>query len=83
MKTSYQICIEDALEHSTQIDEFDTYEEAKKCYDECMKKGPEGYDISIEMEKIIGDYEDFETIEYHEWFTQEEWEAAHPSGYPD
>jgi len=27
--------------------------------------------------------EDWETLEYHEWFTQDSWREAHPSGYPD
>ena len=84
MSSTFKIYYEDALDHCTDIgDEFDTYEEAKKAFDSYVKEGPEGYDIGIELAEIIGDYEDMITHDYHEWFTQEEWEAAHPSGYPD
>ena len=79
----FQVLIEDALDHGTVVDAFDTLEEAKACYDNCLKIGAEGYELSITLERIIGDYEDFEELFYHEWFSQEEWEAMHPGGFPE
>ena len=81
--SKFNLYIEDALDHCQEIDSFDTYEEAKKAFDKILKEGPEGYDIGLELAEIIGDYEDMITHDYHEWFTPEEWDAAHPSGYPD
>ena len=81
--SKFNIYLEDALDHSQEIDSFETYEEAKKAFDSYIKDGPDGYDIGIELAEIVGDYEDMITHEYHEWFTQEQWEAAHPSGFPD
>ena len=78
---TYIISFEDALDHGTTVDEFDTLEEAKKCFEEHVAKGPEGYDIGVEL--IDATTEDWESLEYHEWFTQESWAEAHPSGYPD
>ena len=83
MSSTFKIYFEDALDHSTEADEFETYEEAKKAFDNYIKEGPEGYDIGVEICEVIGDYEDMITHDYHEWFTPEEWDAAHPSGYPD
>ena len=83
MSSKFNIYFEDALDHCTEVDSFDTYEEAKKAFNEYVKEGPDGYDIGIELAEVIGDYEDMITHDYHEWFTQEEWDAAHPSGYPD
>jgi hypothetical protein len=40
--------------------------------------GPEGYEISVELEEIIGDHDDYISIEFTEWFTQESWYEAHP-----
>lgn len=80
--TMFMVSIEDALDHSHN-EEFDTLEEAQAQYDEWLKAGPEGYELSVCLEEIIGDYEDYREIAYHQWFTDEEWEAAHPSGFPD
>ena len=74
----FQVIIEDALDHGFIVGEYETLEEAKVSYDECVKVGPEGYEISVELEEIIGDYDDYVSIEFTEWFTQEEWEEAHP-----
>ena len=76
------ISFEDALDHGTTADTFETYEKAKVCFDEWVAKGPEGYDIGVELIQVDDD-EEWETLEYHEWFTQEEWCEAHPSGFPD
>ena len=75
------ISFEDALDHATTADTFETLEEAKVCFDEWVKKGPEGYDIGVELIQV--DDEEWETLEYHEWFTMESWREAHPSGFPD
>ena len=84
MSSVFKIYYEDALDHCTATgDDFATYEEAKVEWDACVKEGPSGYDVAVELCEVVGDYEDMITHEYHEWFTQEEWEAAHPSGYPD
>ena len=74
----FQVCIEDALDHRHTVDEFETLEEAKACYNECVNIGAEGYEISVELEEVIGDHEDYVSIEFTEWFTQESWEEAHP-----
>ena len=83
----FNIYLHDALDHSTEIESFDTLEEAKESFEWHKKQGPSGYDIAIELlevDAIDEDSEYFTTpvqdIDYHEWFTQEEWEAAHPSG---
>ena len=73
---NYVISLEDALDHINQIGEFDNLEDAKAFYNQCLQDGPTGYDIALELASIDDDMT--ETIEYHEWFTQEEWEAAHP-----
>ena len=78
----FHISFEDALDHGTTADTFDTLEEAKKAFQECIDKGPEGYDIGVELIQEDDD-EEWETLDYHEWFTQESWCAAHPSGFPD
>ena len=84
MTSVFKIYFEDALDHCNDTgDEFDTYEEAKKAFNECVKAGPEGYDLSVEITEVVGDYEDMITHDVHQWFTAEEWDAAHPSGYPD
>ena len=80
------ISFEDALDHGTTADTFDTLEEAKKCFDEWVKDGPDGYDIGVELIQVNEDEdgdEEWESLEFHEWFTQESWREAHPSGYPD
>jgi len=74
----FQVCIEDALDHRTTVGEFETLEDAQVCYDECLRVGAEGYEIGVELEEVIGDYDDYHTHAYHEWFTLEEWEEAHP-----
>ena len=74
----FQVMIEDALDHSFIVGEYETLEEAKVSYDECVKKGPEGYDTSVELVEIINDYDDYNSIEFTEWFTLEEWHEAHP-----
>ena len=79
---NYLICLEDALDHSTTLGEFDNLEEAQAFYKECQEDGPSGYDIGLELASIDED-EEWETLDYTEWFTQESWEAAHPSGFPD
>jgi hypothetical protein len=79
---TYIISFEDALDHATTADTFETLEEAQKAFKECIEKGPEGYDIGVELIEETED-EDWETLEYHEWFTQESWSEAHPSGFPD
>jgi len=78
----FHISFEDALDHGTTADTFETYEEAKVCFDEWVKIGPEGYDLSVEIIEENDD-EEWETLDYHEWFTMESWREAHPSGYPD
>ena len=82
----FNIYLHDALDHCIEIESFDTLEEAKESFAKYKEQGPEGYDLAIELEEleIIDDEtEDFITHDYHEWFSQEEWEAAHPSGFPD
>ena len=79
----YNIYVDDALGHHLEVDSFESLEEAKKAFEEYKNQGPEGYELSIELEEIIGDYEDFISIEYHEWLTEEEWMEKHPSGYPE
>ena len=74
----FQVCTEDALDHRYTIGEFETLEEAQSCYNECVKVGAEGYEISVELEEIIGDHDDYISIEFTEWFTQESWHEAHP-----
>jgi len=74
----FQVTIEDALDHGFVVGEYETLEEAKVSYDECLKIGPEGYELSVELEEIIGDHDDYVSIEFTEWFTQEEWEKAPP-----
>ena len=78
----YLIVIEDALDHSTTIGECDNLKDAMALYNECLEDGPSGYDLFIELAQIT-DEEDWITLEETSWFTQEEWEAAHPSGFPD
>ena len=73
----YLVSIEDALDHR-HTEEFETLEEAQRCYQGYLEVGPEGYELSVEVEKVIGDYDDYISVAYHEWFTQEEWELAHP-----
>ena len=83
---TYHISFEDALDHGTTADTFDTLEEAKEAFQKCIDDGPEGYDIGVELIEVLNedtDDEEWETLEYHEWFTQESWREAHPSGYPD
>ena len=82
----FNIYLHDALDHTTEIESFETLEEAKESFEWYKKQGPSGYDIAIELEEvdvIDEDSEDFISIDYHEWFSQEEWEAEHPSGHPD
>ena len=74
----FQVCTEDALDHRYTIGEFETLEEAQSCYNECVKVGAEGYEISVELEEIIGDHDDYVSIEFTEWFTQESWFEVHP-----
>ena len=80
MSSIFRVYYEDALDHCTDTGaEYTTYEEAKKEWDACVKAGPSGYDIGVELAEVVNDYEDIITHEYHEWFTQEEWEEAHPN----
>ena len=67
----FQVCIEDSLDHRHTVDEFETLEEAQECYNECMKVGVEGYEIAVELEQVSGDHDDYVSIEFTEWFTQE------------
>ena len=84
MSSVFMIYFEDALDHSISTrEEFATYDEAKVVWESYVKDGPSGYDIAVELCEVVGDYEDIIPHDYHEWFTQEEWEAAHPSGHPD
>ena len=76
--SKFNIYIEDSLDHCQEIDSFETYEEAKKAFEGYIKEGPDTYDLSIEITEIIGDYENLIDHDCHQWFTQEEWEAAHP-----
>ena len=78
----YIISFEDALDHGTTADTFETLEEAQVAFKKYVEDGPDGYDIGVEL-IVEDDDEDWETLEYHEWFTQESWREAHPSGYPD
>ena len=83
---SFIISFEDALDHGTTVDNFDTLEEAQKAFQGYVKNGPEGYDIGVELIEVINENtedEDWETLEYHEWFTQDSWNEAHPSGFPN
>tara|TARA_R110002050_G_C8683992_1_gene493207 strand:+ start:418 stop:660 length:243 start_codon:yes stop_codon:yes gene_type:complete len=77
----YHISFEDALDHCNVVETFDTWEEAKVAFQECIDKGPEGYEIGVEL--IADSDEEWETLEYHEWFTKDSWLEAHPSGMPD
>ena len=79
----FQIWVEDALDHGTVVDEFETLEEAKKSYDKWVAQGPEGYDLSMELLEEIDGGEDYVYHEMCEWFTLESWHEAHPSGHPD
>ena len=75
----YYIVVEDALDHGNIVDEYDDIRVANEAFQDMIKEGPEGYDIGVEL--VQEDYDEvWETIEYHEWYTQEEWEAAHPNG---
>ena len=78
----FQIWVEDALDHGTVVDEFETLEEAKKSYDKWVVQGPEGYDLSIELLEEIDGGNDFIYHEAHEWLTLESWNEANPSGRP-
>jgi hypothetical protein len=78
----FHISFEDALDHGYTVETLDTLEEAKKAFQECIDKGPEGYELSVELIEENDD-EEWDTLEYHEWFTLEEWCEAHPSGFPD
>jgi hypothetical protein len=77
----YHISFEDALDHGYTVETLETLEEAQKAFKECVEKGPEGYEIGVEL--IQDDDDEWESLEYHEWFTQESWCEAHPSGFPD
>jgi len=72
----FQVVIEDAYDHSNVVGEYETLEEARKCYNKCLSDGPDGFDLSIELEEIIEEGNDYKSVEYHEWLTQEEWEEA-------
>ena len=76
----FQVVIEDAYDHSNLVDEFETLEEARECYNKCLSDGPEELELSVELEEVIDGGEDYKSVEYHEWFTQEEWEEAHEEG---
>ena len=78
----YIISFEDALDHGTTADTFETLEEAQVAFKKYVEDGPDGYVIGVEL-IVEDDDEEWETLEYHEWFTQESWREAHPSGYPD
>ena len=39
--------------HGTIVDEFDNYNDSKVCYDEWVEKGPEGYDLSVELLEVV------------------------------
>ena len=69
---SYIISFEDALDHGTTVDTFETLEEATKAFQGYIKAGPDGYDIGVELIEEDEDG-DWESLEYHEWFTQESW----------
>ena len=75
----YYIVIEDALDHGSIFEEYDDIRVANEVFQSMIKEGPDGYDIGVELVQEGYD-EEWETIEYHEWFTVEEWEAAHPNG---
>ena len=80
----YIISFEDALDHGTTVDRFETLEEAQVAFKKYVEDGPDGYDIGVELIKVDEDAdEEWESLEFHEWFTQESWREAHPSGYPD
>ncbi len=81
MTSTFALYFEDALNHSTQGDVFDTYKEAKIAFDKAVEAGPEGYDLAVELIELDEDEEMIEH-DFHEWFTQEEWETAHPTGFP-
>ena len=83
MSSVFKIYYEDALDHCTEVDSYDTYEEAKVAWEKCVKDGPEDYDVAVELCEVVDDYEDMITHDYHEWFSQEEWDEAHPSGFVD
>ena len=78
----FHISFEDALDHGYTVETLDTLEEAKKAFQECIDEGPDGYEIGVELIQEDDD-EEWESLEYHEWFTQESWREAHPSGFPD
>ena len=73
----YFVICEDALDHSSIIDEYDDIRVANEAFQNMIKEGPEYYDIGLELVQEGYDCE-WETLEYHEWFTQEDWEKAHP-----
>ena len=75
----YHISCEDALDHDNLVDSFDTYEAAKASFDEIVANGPEYYDMGLEL--IKEENEEWDTIEYHQWYADvEAWEAANPNG---
>ena len=83
---SYLISLEDALDHGTTLDTYDTLEEAQKAFQGYIKMGPDSYDLGLELIEVINEDtedEEWETLEYHEWFTIDSWNEAHPSGFPD
>lgn len=83
MDSKFNIYLHDVLDHTNEIESFDTYEEAKKAFNEIVAEGPSGYDYAVELTEVIGDYDDMKDYDYHEWMTEEEWAEAHPSGFPD
>ena len=83
---TYKISFEDALDHGYTVETLETLEEAQKAFKECVETGPDGYEIGVELIQVNEDEdgdEEWESLEYHEWFTQESWCEAHPSGLPD
>jgi len=87
MKSTYQITLEDALDHGTLVWEGDIKEEGENQLADYKTEGPSGYDLMVILEEVTydedGEIDDYIFIDEVVWFTNEEWNEAHPSGFPD
>ena len=78
----YHISFDDVLDHSEIVDTFDDIRDAAIAFKERVEEGPDGYINAVELIQEDDD-EEFETLEYHEWMTEDEWNVANPTGYPE
>ena len=87
MQPTYQITLEDALDHGVIVWEGASREDGEKQLAAYKAEGPSGYDLMMILEEITydedGEIDDYVFIDEVVWFTDESWLAAHPSGFPD